>query len=256
VTDTFNHRVQRFSSTGTYQAKWGYRGRGTGDAMDYPRGIAVDPQDRTVWMNNTRSANIKHYTASGGFLGDFGTQGNAADQFYYSRGIHAGTDGRLYVPDSGNQRLKVMTKSGSVIWTAPCGTPALTGNYVLFGCTSVARDAAGNVYAAAPTEDVIYKFSSSGTLLAKLGSHGSGPGQLDGAYGVAIRGDRLFVSEMDNNRISVFSLTGQFAGSFGGAGTAHGRFLRPTGIAFDAQGRLYVTDTGNERVEVFSVNVT
>lgn len=256
VTDTFNHRVQRFSATGAYQAKWGYRGRGSGDAMDYPRGIAVDPQDRSLWMNNTRSANIKHYTASGGFLGDFGTQGADPDQFYYARGIHAGTDGLLYVPDSGNRRLKVVTKTGTVVWTAPCGAPALTGNYVLFGCTSVARDSAGNVYAAAPTEDVIYKFSSSGTLLAKLGSHGTGPGQLDGAYGVAIRSDRLYVSEMDNNRISVFSLTGQFHGSFGGAGTTHGRFRRPTALAFDAQGRLYVTDTGNERVEVFNVNVT
>ena len=162
VTDTFNHRIQRFSSTGAYQAKWGYRGRGTGDAMDYPRGIAVDRQDRTLWLNNTRSAQIKHYSPAGGFLGQFGTQGANPDQFYYSRGIHAGTDGRLYVPDSGNRRLQVLTKSGALVWSAPCGTPALTGNYVLFGCTSVDRDSAGNVYAAAPTEDVIYKFSSTG----------------------------------------------------------------------------------------------
>ncbi|MCW2766761.1 MAG: hypothetical protein JWO11_2720 [Nocardioides sp.] len=253
VSDTFNHRIQRFSSTGTFQAKWGYRGRGTGDAMDYPRGIAVDRQDRTVWLNNTRSANIKHYTSSGGFLGDFGDQGAADNQFYYSRGISVGTDGRLYVPDSGNRRLKVMSKTGALIWSAPCGTPALTGNYVLFGCTSVDRDAAGNVYAAAPTEDVVYKFSSTGTLLAKFGSHGTGAGQFDGAYGVAVKGDRIYVSEMDNNRISVLTTSGSFVGSFGATGAAHGSFRRPTALAFDAQGRLYVTDTGNERVEVFNV---
>ncbi|RYI99571.1 MAG: hypothetical protein EON52_25575, partial [Actinomycetales bacterium] len=253
VTDTFNHRVQRFSSTGAYQAKWGYRGRGTGAAMDYPRGIAVDPQDRTVWMNNTRSAQIKHYSATGGILGQFGDQGAGAGQFYYSRGIHVGSDSRVYVTDSGNMRIKVHAKSGALLWSAPCGAPALTGNYVLMGCTSVARDAAGNVYAAAPTEDVVYKFSSTGTLLAKFGSHGTGAGQFDGAYGVAVRGDRLYVSEMDNNRISVLTTTGAFVGSFGGAGTAHGRFRRPTALALDAQGRLYVTDTGNERVEVFNV---
>ncbi len=253
VSDTFNHRIQRFSSTGTFQAKWGYRGRGTGDAMDYPRGIAVDPQDRTVWLNNTRSANIKHYTPSGDFLGDFGTQGAGNDQFYYSRGITVGSDGRVYVPDSGNRRLKVMSKTGALIWSAPCGAPALTGNYVLFGCTSVALDSAGNVYAAAPTEDVVYKFSPTGTLLAKFGSHGTGNGQFDGAYGVAVRGTRLYVSEMDNNRISVLTTSGAFVGSFGGAGTAHGRFRKPTALALDSQGRLYVTDTGNERVEVFNV---
>jgi sugar lactone lactonase YvrE len=253
VSDTFNHRIQRFSSTGAFQAAWGYRGRGTGDAMDYPRGIAVDPADRSVWLNNTRSADIKHYTPSGGSLGSFGTQGAADDQFYYARGITVGTDGRLYVPDSGNRRLKVMSKTGALIWSAPCGAPALTGNYVLFGCTSVDRDAAGNIYAAAPTEDVVYKFSSTGTLLAKFGSHGTGPGQFDGAYGVAVKGDRVYVSEMDNNRISVLTTSGAFVGSFGGAGTAHGRFRRPTALDFDSQGRLYVCDTGNERVEVFNV---
>jgi tripartite motif-containing protein 71 len=253
VADTFNHRVQRFSATGAYQARWGYRGRGTGDAMDYPRGVAVDPQDRTVWLNNTRSANLKHYTPAGGSLGSFGTQGAANDQFYYARGITVGTDGRLYVPDSGNRRLKVMSKTGALIWSAPCGGPALTGNYVLFGCTSVDRDAAGNVYAAAPTEDVVYKFSPTGTLLAKIGSHGTGAGQFDGAYGVAVRGDRMYVSEMDNNRISVLTLTGGFVGSFGSTGSAHGQFRRPTALAFDARGRLYVTDTANERVEVFDV---
>ena len=234
VTDTFNHRIQRFSSTGVYQAKWGYRGRGTGDAMDYPRGIAVDRQDRTVWLNNTRSAQIKHYQPGGAFLGQFGSQGANPDQFYYSRGIHAGTDGRLYVPDSGNRRLQVLTKAGALVWSAPCGAPALTGNYVLFGCTSVDRDPAGNVYAAAPTEDVIYKFSSTGTLLQKIGTHGTGAGQFDGAYGVAIRNNRMYVSEMDNNRITVMSLTGQYLGSFGSAGSGHGQLRRPTAIAFDS----------------------
>lgn len=252
VSDTFNHRVQRFSSTGQFERKWGYRGRGTGDAMDYPRGVAVGP-DGTVWLNNTRSANIKHYRADGTFLGDFGDQGAEPDQFYYARGINVSPRGTIVVPDSGNRRLKAVTSTGEVLWTAPCGTPALTGNYVLFGCTSVDFDKDGNIYAAAPTEDAIYKFSPTGTLLAKFGSNGTGPGQLDGAYGLAVKGNKMWVSEMDNNRISVFTLDGVFQGSFGGPGTAHGRFRRPTALDFDAAGRLYVADTGNERIEVFNV---
>jgi DNA-binding beta-propeller fold protein YncE len=253
VSDTFNHRVQRFSATGTFQRKWGYRGRGTGDAMDYPRGIAVG-RDGSVWLNNTRSANIKHYTPNGGFLGEFGSQGAADNQLYYSRGIEVAGNGTIYVTDSGNRRIKAMRPNGSLLWQAPCGTPALVGNYVLFGCTSVELDAQGNVYAAAPTEDAVYKFSPTGELLNKFGTHGSAPGQLDGAYGVAIKGNKMWVSEMDNNRISVFTLGGVFQGSFGGTGSAHGKFRRPTGLDFDAQGRLYVTDTGNERVEVFRVS--
>jgi tripartite motif-containing protein 71 len=254
VTDTFNHRIQRFSADGAFEAKWGYRGRGTGEAMDYPRGIAVDPQDGSVWLNNTRSANIKHYAAEGGIVGSFGSQGPLNNQYFFSRGIHAGTDGQLYVADSGNQRLKVISRTGSLVWSAPCGAPSVGKNFLLVGCTSVDRDAGGNVYAAAPTEDVVYKFSPTGTLLAKLGGRGVGPGQFRGAYGVAIRGERMYVSEMENNRISVLTLDGDFVGTFGGPGTEHGQFRRPTALAFDPQGRLYVSDTSNERVEVFDVN--
>ena len=116
------------------------------------------------------------------------------------------------------------------------------------------QDTAGNIYAAAPTEDVVYKFSPDGTLLAKIGGRGVGPGLFRGAYGVAIRGERMYVSEMESNRISVLTLDGEFVGTFGGTGTEHGEFRRPTALAFDAQGLLYVSDTSNERVEVFDVN--
>ena len=252
VADTFNHRIQRFSVTGTFQTAWGYRGRGTNDAMDYPRGIAVDQGTRNAWLNNTRSAQVKVYNPDKVLVRQFGTQGQADDQFFYARGIHV-RGNRVYVPDSGNLRLKVMDHNGNLIWKAPCGTPALTGNYVLFGCTSVTTDGAGNVYAAAPTEDKIYKWNANGTLLATWGTNGTGDGQLDGAYGVAVRGNLLYVSEMDNNRISVFDLSGNFQGRFGSAGGGHGQFRRPTALTFDPQGRLYVTDTANGRIEVFSV---
>ncbi len=244
VADTWNHRIQRFGAGGVFKNAWGYRGNGTGDAMSYPRGIAIDQANGHVWLNNTRSGDIKSYTAAGSYVSSFGSEGDGPNQFYYARGIWVGTDGRLYIPDSGNLRLKVTTQSGSVIWSRPCGAPATTV-YVLFGCTGVTQDAAGTVYAAAPTAQAVYRYSRSGTLLGKFGK-----GTLGQPMDVAFWNGRIYVSDQLKDRISVFSTDGTYLGSFGQEGTGHLQFDKPTGLSVDAQGRLYVADTLNDRVEV------
>lgn len=254
VTDTFNHRIQQFTSTGTFLRTWGFRGVNDPMAMDYPRGLSVDPSNGNIWMNNTRSGNIKQYSASGAFVSQFGKQGRTApEDFYYARGIHAGTDGRLYIPDSGNLRFKAVSKTGAVAWTQPCGAAAGTDNFILMGCTTAAQDSAGNVYTAAPTENKVYKFDRNGTLIWKQGVQGTGPGQVNQPYGVAVRGNRLYVSNMASDRINVYDLNFVPQGNFGSLGSSHGQFRDPTALAFDAQGRLYVVDMFNERVEVFTV---
>jgi DNA-binding beta-propeller fold protein YncE len=255
VTDTFNHRVQEFTSTGTFLGKWGYRGSGA-YGLNYPRGIAVDQATGEVWVDNTRSGEVKIYSSTGTFLRRFGVLGDGVNdtpqEYWYERGVWVGSDGRGYVPDSGNLRVKIVDKLGNVLKMMPCGLKGPPTNSILEGCLSITTDAAGNIYAAAPSENAIYKWDHNGNLLTKWGSKGSGPGQFNGAYGVAVNGGRLYVSDMNNNRICVYTLTGTYLSSFGSYGGGHGSFNRPTGLAFDAAGNLYITDTGNERVEVYS----
>ncbi len=262
VSDTFNHRIQKFGAvtvtpSGTcggrgFQKMWGFRGRGDPNAMDYPRGIAVDPASpNNVWLNNTRSGNIKAYTADGAFIRQFGSQGSADDRFFYARGIWVGTDGRLLIPDSFNLRLKITDQLGNVQRIVSCGI-FNAQNTLLTGCSGVTQDAVGNIYAAAPGENFIYKWNSNGDLITKFGGvPNSLPGQLNQPYDVAVSGTRLYVSEVGNNRISVFDLNGGFIGLWGGLGPAHGKFNKPMGLSVDAAGRIYVMDQGNNRVEVF-----
>ena len=37
-------------------------------------------------------------------------------------------------------------------------------------------------------------------------------------------------------------------------GTADGQFVHPTGIAIDSNGKIYIVDTGNNRIEKFDSN--
>ena len=116
------------------------------------------------------------------------------------------------------------------------------------GCTGVTTDAQGNVWAAAPTEQRIYKFAPNGNLIGKYGA-----GNVGQPMDVAFRGGLIYVADQGRNRIAVFDTNGVFQGAFGSKGTGNLQFNKPTGLAI-SQGRLYVADSLNERIQVFRLN--
>ena len=258
VADTFNMRIQQFTGSGGWLGMWGSRlpQLGAGYALDYPRGVAVDPRNGNVWVNDTRSGYIKEYSANGTFISDFGGQGQANGQFYYSSGIAVGPTGNIYVTDTDNDRLQVLTQSGTEVagFPVPCGSGFSAGGAA--GCTGVTVDAAGNIYAAAPEKGVVYVFSSTGALVGTIGATAPG-GSLGEPWDVAIVGTTLYVTESTNNRVSEFNIastTGPYPylGNFGTRGSGNGQLNRPLGISVDAAGRIYVVDYTNSRVEVFA----
>ena len=77
-------------------------------------------------------------------------------------------------------------------------------------------------------------------------------GELSLPYGLAIdSSDRVYVSEYDNHRVSVFTSEGQFVTSFGSRGEGPGQFACPRGLAVDSTGVVYVCDYNNSRVQLF-----
>jgi DNA-binding beta-propeller fold protein YncE len=247
--DTFNHRTQKFdTATGDLVTTWGFRGSSDPYAMNYPRGVAVDPDNGDVWVNNTREGDIKVYDANGVFKFAFAGWGSGPLENNYSRGIEveSGVDGRVFIADGINRRIHITDKQGNLITNVSCGVDS--SGTTLAGCTDVVPGPDGTFFAASVKESVVYQYSPGGEVINTLG----GSGILQGPYGLATHDGRLFVSEAWSNQISVFDFNGSFVDSFGGPGTGDGEFDQPKGIDI-SHGMLYVADHHNERIQVFDL---
>jgi sugar lactone lactonase YvrE len=105
----------------------------------------------------------------------------------------------------------------------------------------------------------VFKFTREGKLLMTLGragETGTGTDVFDQPTSVAIasNGD-IFVSEghaptYGNSRIMKFSKDGKLIKVIGRKGRAEGEFMGPHSLAFDSQGRLFVADRGNNRIQI------
>jgi len=74
-------------------------------------------------------------------------------------------------------------------------------------------------------------------------------GPTDVAWDAA--GNIYVADGFGNSRVAKFDKNGKFIKSWGSRGLAPGQFNRPHAIAIDAQGAVYVADSGNRRIQVF-----
>ena len=85
-----------------------------------------------------------------------------------------------------------------------------------------------------------------------FGRCGEGMGELRSPSGVDIDSSGMvYVSEADNDRVSVFTSEGGFVMSFGSRGEQPGQFKYPCGLCVDNSGVVYVCDNDNSRVQIY-----
>jgi peptidylamidoglycolate lyase len=117
-------------------------------------------------------------------------------------------------------------------------------------------DSADNIWVTDVGRHQVFKFSHDGQLLLTLGRNrdpGADSQRFNLPTDVAILdGGEFFVSDgYENSRIVKYSSDGKFQFQWGSEGSKSGQFNLPHGIAVDSEGRVYVADRGNARVQVF-----
>jgi len=144
--------------------------------------------------------------------------GNAPGQFSAPHGMAAGPDGSLYVADSNNHRIQKFDANG--------------------------------------------KFVSAFGGFSGQNNPNPAPGTFTEPWGVAVGPDgSVYVADTWNHRIQKFDQDGKFITAWGQAGQTdvNGQpniFWGPRDVAVGKDGRVYVTDTGNKRIQVFSSDGT
>ena len=304
VADTGNGRVRRIASTsvvstvagnGTIGFADGTGGPDGGAEFDGPSGVVVDGSGNVFVadFNNNRirkidaSGNVTTVAGTGqaGFVdGPGGPDGGA--QFDTPFGVALDDQGRIYVADSVNDRVRRIDASGNVSTLggngAPGfadGSPAAPATAEFFNPSGVAVDPAGNVLVADTSNNRIRRVSTQGTVETVAGNgvaaFADGSGGPDGGASfsaplsvVADAMGNVLVADTGNNRIrridasgAVTTLAGNgVAGWSDGSGGPDGgaEFKQPNGVAIDTAGNVYVADTGNNRVRKIdaSGNVT
>lgn len=104
-------------------------------------------------------------------------------------------------------------------------------------------------------------FNPDGTIAASWGSPGQGDGQFQEPWGIAVAPDgNVYVADTWNHRVQYFDPQGTFLGKWGRLGDAKGQtdtgqgvFWGPRSIAISPKGEVFVTDTGNKRIQVFDL---
>lgn len=76
--------------------------------------------------------------------------------------------------------------------------------------------------------------------------------QLQSPVGVAVSGDEVYVTDVGDQRVKVYSDTGRFLRSLGGPGYLPGQLAFPNGIALNGAGEMWLADSNNRRVQLLS----
>jgi DNA-binding beta-propeller fold protein YncE len=123
-------------------------------------------------------------------------------------------------------------------------------------------DPDGNIWLIDVKGHAVMKFNRAGRIQMVITNAGKQPGNNDTPYafneptGIAFtpRGDFYVSDGYVNSRVIQFNKSGEYIRHWGAKGQADGQFNLVHDVAVDSQGRVYVADRTNERVQVFDAS--
>ncbi|OGO13345.1 MAG: hypothetical protein A2Y93_01610 [Chloroflexi bacterium RBG_13_68_17] len=207
VADTWNHRIQHFTSRGDFLGMFGTYGTGeTATAFWGPRSVAVDSQGR-VYVSDTGNKRIVVFDRQGESVGSFGSAGYGPGQLNEPVGVAVGPDDTVYVDDTWNGRIQGFRESEPGVFE-PVIEWTIDGWYgqSLDNKPYLAVSPDGEVCTSEPEGYRLLCFDPQGVFLTGWGDAGSAVTQFNLPTGVAFdREGHLWVADAGNDRVMRFT---------------------------------------------------
>ncbi len=247
VSDTYNWRIQTFNASGGVIKEWGRRGRGA-NQFNYARMVASNPVNNDWIITDTDNGRIVSYSKDGAYKWSSGTSGAGAGQFRNPQSVAVAANGTIYVADSNNKRVQVLSSTGAYLRTI--------GGAAQFSYPKgIAVDPKDqSIWVADSAKVQITHWSATGAYLGKLTiGRGTADNQLSSPFGIAVDNERVYVADVPVHKVKVWSKTGAFVTKIAQRGYVAGKLFQPAQVTINAD-RLYIAEEGNERVSVFKLN--
>ena len=175
-------------------------------------------------------------------------------------GADEGPDGNIYLLSRCLQNSCTGRSEPPLLKLDPSGGLLLSWGSGMFDFPhGLDLDDEGNVWVADQRGHRVVKFDARGNQLLTIGERGTAgdPPLLNEPTDVVVApGGEIFITEGHSftagaNRVTKYAADGTFLMSWGSTGSGLGEFNVPHAMALDSQGRLFVGDRGNNRIQIF-----
>ena len=241
VSECQSHQISIFDIRGQRIRTFGSRGNRP-EQMECPAGIAIDDTDNIYVCSEHK---LQKFTSSGELIKCIGQEGSKEGEFNDPRGVTL-YNSEVYVSDSDNHRIQVFDLDLNFIrsiWSRGKGRGELDLPL------DIKFDSTGNMYITDYWNHRVQVLDSSGHFIRLFGQEGEG--RLEWPASVFIADQYVYVSDIVQDRIVVYKSSGQFVTSFGGLSQKEGQLSRPFYITSCTDGYIYVSDFGNNIVQIF-----
>jgi sugar lactone lactonase YvrE len=238
-------------------------GAGTSASFSTPSGLAID-RDGNIYVADTGNNRIRKIAPDGtvSSVAGSGASGFRDGKVYDAEfdapvGVAVDAQGNIYVADTYNDRIRIVSPAGEVKTLAGAGAPGYAdgdaGSARFDTPCGVAVTSNGVIVVADTGNDRLRRVTPAGQVTTvNLRSPDQTPVELSSPVGLAATNDNfLYVTEQGSGRIwqvapddTARLVAGAGSGFADGEGQS-ARFNQPAGVAVDRAGALYVADAAN-----------